>query len=85
MHLYPASLLLTAVVLLPNLTFLGLSPLNTDKYGKATDPLALTIIERGGQASCFVLLLFFPLSFKGMWTLAAWLVTGISLAFYYAG
>jgi hypothetical protein len=85
MHFYPASLLLTAAVLLPNLLFLALPPLNAERYGKPTDSLALTIIERAGQVSSFLLPLFFPLSFAGTRTLAAWLVMGISLAFYYAG
>ena len=85
MHLYPESLLVTVVVLLPNLLFLALPPLNVKSYGKPESSLGLTIIERAGQASSFFLPLFFPLSFEGTWVLAAWLVMGILLAIYYVG
>ena len=72
MHLYPVSLLITAAVLLPN-------------YGKPHDSVALTIVERAGQISSFVLPLFFSLSFVGTMVVAAWAVLGLSLALYYAG
>ena len=81
MHLYPASLLITAVVLLPNLLFLAMPPLNARRHGKSSDPLALTMIERVGQVSCFILPLFFPLSFTRSLVIAGWIVTGV----YYAG
>jgi hypothetical protein len=84
-HLYPASLLITAAVLLPNLLFLVLPPMNARKYGKSSDSLALTIVERAGQVSCFILPLFFPLSFTGSLVIAAWVVMGVTLGFYYAG
>ena len=85
MHLYPASLLVTAAVLLPNLILLALPPLNVKKYGKPSGPLALTLIERAGQVSCFVLPLFFPLSFTGSLVISGWIVMGVSLGFYYGG
>jgi hypothetical protein len=85
MHLHPASLLLTAAVLLPNLLLLPLPPRHAEKYGRSRDPLALTIIERMGQVSCFILPVFFPLSFAGAWTLAGWILMAASLGFYYAG
>ena len=85
MHLYPASLLITAAVLLPNLLFLALPALNAKKYGKSADSLALTIVERAGQVSCFILPLFFPLSFTGSLVITGWIVMGVSLGFYYAG
>jgi len=84
-HFYPASLLITAAVLCPNLLFLVLPPLNARRYGKSSDSLTLTIIERAGQDSCFILPLFFPLSFTGSLVIAAWIVMGVSLGFYYAG
>jgi hypothetical protein len=84
-HLYPASLLITAAVLLPNLLFLALPALNAKKYGKSADSLALTIVERAGQVSCFILPLFSPLSFTGSTVIAAWMVMGVTLGFYYAG
>jgi hypothetical protein len=76
-HLYPASLLMTAVVLLPNLLYVVLPPANVDTYGKPPDSRILTIIERAGQASCFVLPLFFPLSFTGTPVIAAWVAMGV--------
>ena len=85
MHFYPSSLLVTAAVFLPNLLFLALPPLNVKKYGKSSDPLALTIVERAGQVSCFILPRFFPLSFTGSLVITAWKVMGASLGFYYAG
>jgi hypothetical protein len=84
-HLYPASLLITVAVLLPNLLFLARPPLNARKYGKSADSLVLTIVERAGQVSCFILPLFFSLSFTGSLVIAAWIVMGVSLGFYYAG
>ena len=85
MHLYPASLLVTAAVFLPNLVFLALPPLNVEKYGKPIDPLALTLIERVGQVSSFCLPLFYPLSSTGPLVVAAWGVMAISLVLYYSG
>ena len=85
MHLYPSSLLITAAVLLPNLLLLAMPPLNVEKYGKSADSLALTIVERAGQVSCFILPLFFPLSFAGSIVIGAWVVMGVTLGFYYAG
>jgi hypothetical protein len=82
---YPASLLITAAVFLPNLLLLALPPLNVRKYGKSSDSLAFTIIERAGQVSCFILPLLFSLSFTGSLVIAAWIVMGVSLGFYYAG
>jgi hypothetical protein len=84
-HLYPASLLITAAVLLPNLLFLAIPPMNVERYGKSSDPLALTMVERVGQVTCFLLPLFFPVSFTGSFVIAAWIVMGVSLGFYYAG
>lgn len=49
MHLYPESLLITAAVLLPNLLFLVLPPLNVGAYGKPVDSVPFTILERVGQ------------------------------------
>ena len=85
MRFYPASLLITAAVLLPNLLYLALPALNAKKYGKSADSLALTIVERAGQVSCFLLPLFSPLSFTGSMVIAAWMVMGVTLGFYYAG
>ena len=85
MHLYPASLLITAAVLLPNLLFLVFPPLNVSKYGKSADSLLFTIVERVGQVGSFFLPLFFPLSFSGRLVTIAWTVMGLALAFYYAG
>jgi hypothetical protein len=85
MHLYPESLLLTAAVLLPNLLFFALPPVNAETYGKPGASLALTILERAGQVSCFVLPLFFSLAFAGTGARAAWIVMGVSLAVYYVG
>ena len=85
MRFYPASLLITAAVLLPNLIYLALPALNATKYGKSADSLALTIVERAGQVSCFILPLFFPLSFTGSLVIAVWMVMGVVLGFYYAG
>ena len=85
MHLYPASLLITAAVLLPNLFLLAMPPLNARRYGKSSDSLPLTITERVGQVSCFVLPLFFPLSLTGSLVITAWIVMGVTLGFYYAG
>ena len=77
--------MITAAVLLPNLLFLVLPPRNVERYSKSSDPLALTIVERAGQVSCFVLPLFFPLSFAGSIVIVSWIVMGVSLGFYYAG
>lgn len=85
MHLYPASLLITAAVLLPNLLFLVFPPLNVSKCGKSADSLLFTIVERVGQVGSFFLPLFFPLSFSGRLVTIAWTVMGLALAFYYAG
>jgi hypothetical protein len=85
MHLYPESLLITAAVLLPNLLFLVLPPLNVGAYGKPADSVPLTILERVGQVSSFVLPLFFPLSASDTLATAAWIAMGLTLAFYFAG
>ena len=85
MHLYPANLLITITVLVPNLLFLILPPKNAEKYGKPLDSLLFTIVERVGQVGSFVLPLFFPLSFSGGLVTIAWIVMGLALAFYYAG
>lgn len=85
MHLYPVSLLITAAVLLPNILFLALPPLNVSKYGKSADSLLFTILERIGQVGSFILPLFFPLSFSGALVTIAWIVMGLALAFYIAG
>ena len=85
MLLHPASLLITAAVLLPNLIFLVFPPLNVNKYGKSADPLLFTIVERVGQVGSFVLPLFFSLTFSGGIVAVAWIVMGLALAFYYAG
>jgi hypothetical protein len=85
MHLYPASLLITAVVLIPNLLFLVLPPLDLGKHGMPSDSLPFTILERVGQVGSFVLPLFVPLSFSGGLVTIAWVAMGLTLAFYYAG
>jgi len=85
MHFYPASLMLTAAVLLPNLVLLLLPPRQAEKYGTSADSFPLTIIERAGQVSCFVLPLFFPLAFAGSLVIAGWTVMSLSLGCYYAG
>ena len=85
MRLYPASLLITAAVLAPNLLFLVLPPTDAGRYPKSADSHLFTILERIGQVSSFLLPLFFPLSFSGTFTRVAWIVMGVSLAFYYAG
>ena len=84
-RLYPISLLITAAVLAPNLLFLVLPPSDADRYGKAAGSLWLTILERVGQAGSFTLPLFFPLAFSGSLVRVAWIVMGVSLAFYHAG
>ena len=85
MRFYPASLLITAVVLLPNLAYLAFPPLNLKKYGLPNDSRFLTAIERVGQVSSFILPIFFRLSFVGTQVAVAWAVMGLSLAVYYAG
>lgn len=85
MRLYPVSLLISAAVLAPNLLFLVFPPSNGRRYGKTADPVLFTILERIGQASSFILPMFFPLSFSGTLTLVAWIAMGVLLAFYYAG
>jgi hypothetical protein len=84
-HLYPASLVIIAAVLLPNLLYLRFPPKNANTYGKPRDSLAFTVVERAGQVSCFLLPLFFPLSFVGTIVAAAWAVMALSLGLYYAG
>jgi hypothetical protein len=84
-RLYPASLIITAAVLLPNLLFLVLPPLNAKKYGTPADSFLLTTIERIGQVSCFALPVFFPMAFAGTVVLAGWIMIGITLGFSYAG
>jgi hypothetical protein len=85
MLLHPASLLITAVVLLPNLLFLVFPPLNVSKYSKPSDSLLFTIVERVGQVGSFILPLFFPLSFSGGLVTTAWIVMGLALVFYCVG
>jgi hypothetical protein len=85
MHLYPASLLISAAVLIPNLIFLALPPRNIEKHGKSSGSFLFTILERVGQASSFVLPVFFPFSFSGILATSAWIAMGLTLAFYYAG
>jgi len=84
-HLYPLSLVITAAVLLPNVFYLVFPPLNLKKHAPPKDALLFTILERVGQVSCFVLPLFFELTFTGSLVVAAWLVTALSLGLYYAG
>ena len=45
MHLYPANLLITITVLVPNLLFLFFLPKNAEKYGKPVDSLLFTIVK----------------------------------------
>ena len=85
MHLYPASLLITAAVLLPNVVYGVFPPLNLQKYGPHKDSRLLVSIERFGQTSSFVLPIFFKLSFTGILALLAWAIMGLSLGIYYAG
>ena len=85
MRLYPASLLITAGVLAPNLLFLVLPPSDADKFGTSADSLFFRILERIGQVGSFILPLFFPLEFSGTLVRVAWIMMGVFLAFYYAG
>jgi hypothetical protein len=85
MSLHPLSLLITAAVLVPNLLFLIFPPANAEKHGPAVDPRLFTILERVGQVSCFLLPLFFPLSFAGPLVAAAWILMAVFLGLYYAG
>lgn len=85
MYLHPASLLITAAVLVPNLLYAAFRPVNREKYGSPESSRLLTGIERVGQSSSFILPLFFPLSFVGALVAVAWAVMGLSLVLYYAG
>ena len=85
MHFYPASLLISVAVLLPNLLFIALPPTKGESTGKPAEPRSFAICERVGQAGCLVLPLFFPLGFSRGYVFAAWVVMALSLAFYYAG
>ena len=85
MHLFPASLLVTAVVLMPNVLYAAFPPLNLQKYGSPKDSRLLTSVERLGQTSSFILPISFGLSYAGTLVLLAWAIMGISLATYSPG
>ena len=85
MRLYPLSLLITAAVLIPNVLYLRFPPSDAANYGEPRDSLPFKIIERAGQASSFIMPLFFPLSFGRALQIGAWAVMGLALALYYAG
>jgi hypothetical protein len=80
---YPASLLISVAVLLPNLLFLLLPPSDAKRHGKSANPLLLTILERVGQVTSFVLPLFFLLSSSGKLVSITWILMGVLLLFYY--
>jgi hypothetical protein len=84
MHFYPASLLITAAILLPNLLYLAFPPVNLKRYGSPKDSRVLEIVERIGQGSSFLLPVLFRPMFSGTIVILAWTLMGISLAFYYA-
>jgi hypothetical protein len=84
-QLHPESLLITALVLIPNLLYLRFPPVNAKKHGNPAGALFFTILERAGQVFSFLLPLFFPLSFSGAPVVAAWTLMGLLLALYYAG
>ncbi len=84
MLLHPLSLSIPAAVLVPNLLYLLYPPVNAEQ-GAAADPPLFTILERVGQACCFLMPIFFPLSFSGPLVVSAWIALALSLGLYYAG
>jgi len=83
--LHPERLLITALVLAPNLVYLAYPPRDVDTWGPATEPRALAVLEKAGQVLSFTLPVFFSVTFTGPIAVAAWGLMAGCLAFYYAG
>jgi hypothetical protein len=83
MHLsLKSGVLITALVLLPNLAFLLLPP--TTPSRAATVPIWLTIAENAARIAILLIPCFYAVSFRGKFAMAVGALALLALVFYYA-
>ena len=81
---HPLSLIIPVLVLIPNLFFFLKSPVNIPAH-QPKEPLLLTILERLGQIGCFLIPLFYSVSYSGVFEILASIAMAIMLVIYYYG
>jgi hypothetical protein len=79
---YPLSLIISGLVLVPNLLFFLAKPVKTPA-NPSKEPVFLVICERLGQIICFIAPLFYRLNFSGAWEIIAALGMVLMLLVYY--
>jgi len=82
MMFHPLSLIVTLLVLIPNIIFSIRPPANKPS-NLPKEPLPLTIIENIGRYGVFIIPLFYGMDISGIWEIIAVSLMGLMLLLYY--
>ena len=80
----PLSIIIPALVLVPNIIFFLKGPINTPS-DLPKEPTTLVALERSGQIGCIISPVFFPINISGIVEIFAAIAMGLMLSIYYAG
>ena len=79
---HPLSLIIPALVLIPNLMYALKPPLNTPS-NPPKEPIVLVVLERIGLAGCLITPAFYPVDIVGTFGIIAVTGMGLMLVTYY--